>query len=162
MKEFRIYNTLKAERFCDSGVWSESPEDFEDELNEALKRDDTDLADYADETIFAEKIKSIRIETEKFRGRLYGAAVCKAADDWNEADTEALKKYLSGQYSDGWGEGFEQRPIIEFKDTEEMEFFDEDDEDGYYEEVEVDVEICVSFWQGNDGYRIMTEEELKG
>ena len=162
MKEFKLYNTLKAESFRDSGVWSESSEAFEDELNEALRNNNTDLAEYADETVFADRIKSIRIETEKYKDKLYGVAVCTATDDWNEADTEALKEYLIGQYADGWGEGFEQRPIIEFKDNEEMELFDEESGEEYYGKVEVDVEICISFWQSDDNYRIMTEEELKG
>ena len=163
MKEFRIYNTLKAESCSSENMsWSEDPENFEWELNEAIELDAVDLAEYADETIFAEKIKSIHIETEKFGGRLYGVAVCKAADNWNDTDTEALKTYLSGQYADGWGEGFEQRPISEYTETETETYYDEDEDEEYIGEYSVSVEVCVSFWQSDDGYRIMTEEELKG
>ncbi len=44
----------------------------------------------------------------------------------------------SGQESDGWGEGFEQRPI------------------------EIDEgELYVSFWNPSDSFFITTEEQLK-
>ena len=39
----------------------------------------------------------------------------------NEEEKELLKNYLSGQYTDGFGEGFEQRPILDYTSTEEYE-----------------------------------------
>lgn len=54
-------------------------------------------------------------------------------------DIEVLKEYWTGQMSDGWGEGFEQHPILV--------------EDG---------EIYVSFWNSENFWNVMTEEELMG
>ena len=36
---------------------------------------------------------------------------CKISEPLTENDIEVLKEYWTGQMSDGWGEGFEQRPI---------------------------------------------------
>ena len=63
------------------------------------------------------------------------AQVSKMADE----EMEDLQDYLHGQFSDGWGEGFEQRPI--------------NVEDG---------EIYVSFWNSANFWSVMTEEELMG
>ena len=83
-------------------------------------------------------------------------AYCTVEDDWTDEDTKQLKDYLSGQYSDGWGEGFEQREFAEFDELEE--FYDDENEE-YYEEY-VNYYVYASFWQ-RDGFRIMTEDELK-
>ena len=84
---------------------------------------------------------------EVYNGKLYGLATCTVSDDWNDTDTEQLKEYLTGQYSDGWGEGFEQREIFK---TDEI-YNDTYDDTTY---------VYVSFWQ-DKGFKIMTEAELK-
>ena len=54
---------------------------------------------------------------------------CRSAVAFTEEEIEALKDGISGQNSDGFGEGFEQRPI-------------ETDEGDMY----------VSFWNSKEGY----------
>ena len=45
------------------------------------------------------------------RDRLYGVLECKISEPLTEEEIKVLKEYWTGQMSDGWGEGFEQRPI---------------------------------------------------
>lgn len=57
------------------------------------------------------KVVSLKPYVEFIDGELMGVCdmVCKA--DLMPRELSEVKDYLSGQYSDGWGEGFEQRPI---------------------------------------------------
>ena len=159
MKTIRIYNTLTAETANENGYWNDNPMNFGYELAEALEFEnkEVDLADYADE--LEGRVTHIEIGTKIFKGRLYGEATCTVADDWTDEETKILKEYLTGQYADGWGEGFEQRPITTFEEEEDVEHEDEDGEI-YYEPEMIRTEVYVHFWQ-SEGYRIMTEEEFK-
>mgnify|MGYP000232217450 CR=1 FL=1 len=76
---------------------------------------------------------------EIWQGELWGVLEVKSHGSLSEKELEAVKDYWSGQESDGWGEGFEQRPI--------------QIEDG---------ELYVSFWNSSDSFFITTEEQLKG
>ena len=111
--------------------------------------------------IYYKKLHKVRMDAEWIGRKLYGVAICEVDDDWTDDDTAQLKEYLSGQYSDGWGEGFELREIDSFTETETCEEYDEEADEYYESEWEVRYDVYISFWQG-DNYRIMTEAELKG
>lgn len=160
-KIIKLYNTLHWSAWGgDNEVNLDSRQfEFYGDLYDALEADDTDLAPYADSyhgDTYYEKLISTKISCEKINNTIFGVAECEVPDDWTDDDTEQLKEYLSGQYSDGWGEGFEQHEIASYE--EEDEFWDEEDEEYYYDTTTYCV--YVSFWQYND-YRIMTEDELK-
>ena len=159
MKTIRIYNTLTAESANENGYWNDNPMNFGYELSEALEFEnkEVDLADYADE--LEGRVTHIEIGTIVYKGRLYGEATCTVADDWTDKETEILKEYLTGQYADGWGEGFEQRAITDFYEEEEVEYEDEDGET-YCDTERIHTEVYIHFWQ-SEGYKIMTEEEFK-
>lgn len=71
-------------------------------------------------------------------GRLYGMAVCRVYDDLTNDEMRLFRDFWSGQMSDGFGEGFEQREIPCHDDSE----------------------IYVSFWNADDSWSIQTKEEM--
>lgn len=111
------------------------------EIEEALEREqnlDFDMAAYiTDHPTANDKLVSAVWSVEEIDGVLYGRIDCRSAVAFTEEEIEALKDGISGQNSDGFGEGFEQRPI-------------ETDEGDMY----------VSFWNSGDDYFIRTKEEM--
>lgn len=83
------------------------------------------------------KVVSVFPSVEVVDGGLYGVAVCQIKGRLNPDELNELKEYCVGQYSDGWGEGYEQRPRCT-----------------------CDGALYVSFWQ-YDGFFIQTKEEME-
>lgn len=91
---------------------------------------------YAEEDSINEKVKSVAFTVEERDGRLWGVAECQVVGTLTQEEMSTLTDYISGQASDGWGEGFEQREI----------------------RVDDGAEMYVHLWGGNN-WSIMTEEE---
>ena len=91
----------------------------------------SDHADIKGKVLFAEW------GVEEHRGALYGRIDCYLTEELSPEETERLKDAITGQNSDGLGEGFEQREI----------HIDEGD-------------LYVSYWQSNDEYFLHTEDEF--
>lgn len=102
------------------------PDELFDKANKMLKGED--LAEYVPEKLKG-IVHSIKLHFEPYEL----VAVIKADKSLYESDElkEELASYIEGQYSDGWGEGFEQRPIMEVSGFE----------DDQYEQVTADVYI---------------------
>ena len=117
--------------------------DSEDEINDALKEytanDENDMAAYynKDDGV-KEKLTSAVWSVELHGDKLFGRIDCSLKEALTAEETEALRDWLTGQCSDGLGEGFEQQPI----DT-------------------MDGELFVSFWNSGDDYAMMTEDEFE-
>lgn len=75
--------------------------------------DGGNLAPYIDSSLPRLRENVLRIEPDVvvYDGKLCGCAIVELKQELSERDWNALLDYISGQYSDGWGEGFEQRDI---------------------------------------------------
>lgn len=58
-----------------------------------------------------EKVKSLELTVVEHSGELKGCAVATVSLGLDSHEQDQVKEYLTGQYADGWGEGFEQTPI---------------------------------------------------
>ena len=75
---------------------------------------------------------------EEWDGRLWGVLEVQTRGELTEGELRELTEEWSGQCSDGWGEGFEQR------------------------EIKIDQgELNVSFWHSGGDFVIQPEAELK-
>ena len=96
------------------------------------------MAYLGDRKRFADKVYSIFPSVEKVGDRLMGVFTCQICGELDSYEYDELLHELSGQASDGWGEGFEQRDIH----TSEGD-------------------IYVSFYDTSGAWELMTEEEVK-
>ena len=117
---------------------ADSADEISDALKEYTANDENDMATYYNEDDgVSEKMTSAVWSVELHDGRLFGRIDCSLKEALTAEETEALRDWLTGQCSDGLGEGFEQQPI----DT-------------------MDGELFVSFWNSGDDYAMMTESEF--
>ncbi len=114
--------------------------DNEDKISEAIEQyinsDDYNMAYYYDEK-GQEKLLSADWGLAYIDGTLYGKVDIRLTEAMTAEETEALKDWISGQNSDGAGEGFEQKDIETDEGT-----------------------LNVSFWNSSDDYFIYDQEEM--
>ena len=122
---------------------------YADEIQAALDRDSSDLDEVRGlmeyfydndpdiEKTVNEKVRSLFVGVEVHEGKLWGVATIERTEPLTLAEYDRLKDYISGQYADGFGEGFEQRPI---KVGHE--------------------ELYVSLWSHEDSFFIDTQREF--
>lgn len=117
---------------------ADSADEISDALKEYTANDENDMAAYYNEGDgVSQKLTSAVWSVELRGGRLFGRIDCSLKEALTAEETEVLRDWLTGQCSDGLGEGFEQQPI----DT-------------------MDGELFVSFWNSGDDYAMMTESEF--
>jgi len=97
-----------------------------------------DYCGYEPDSVDA-KVLSAFVDAEVYENMLWGVLKCTLKEPLTNEEIAALKEYASGQYSDGYGEGFEQR-------ERKTEYGD----------------LYVHFWHSGDDYCVLTEQELKG
>lgn len=73
---------------------------------------DGNLMEYYDKDDgVARKATSLKISVEPHEGRLCGCATVTLTENLEPGELQSLFDYISGQYADGYGEGFEQQEI---------------------------------------------------
>lgn len=166
MKEYRFVNTLTLNLATENWTYPEDTSSLLpilDEVNELIDKDipeEGGLAYYLDDRYpeAKEKVRDIRIGVMELEGKVVGLAVVRAVEELSQQGIEEVKKYLTGQYSDGWGEGFEQRPIEEWQEEVEYEEYDEEEDDYYTYSGYENRELYLSFWSDKDWEIRLLEE----
>jgi hypothetical protein len=93
---------------------------------------------YHEDDSINRKVQSFFFTVEQIQDKLMGVAECRVQGELTDKELELFKEYISGQASDGFGEGFEQRGIKT-----------------------ADGEINVSLWSSNKSWSIKTKDELE-
>jgi hypothetical protein len=116
---------------------------YEDAILAAIAKEnrffenDRGLAEYIHDEALNKKVYSLYPSVEIVDGELWGVMTAGLKESLSGEETAALMEYVCGQNSDGYGEGFEQRPIKT-----------------------PDGEIYVSFWDSGN-YSMKMEQEMK-
>lgn len=131
--------------------WSDIYEDagdeyadgYESEIQEAFDEytadDDCDMIEYYDRNASArDKIVSAKWGFEEIGGKHFGVVEVQLTDPLTDEEEADFKDWISGQNSDGLGEGFEQHEI--------------NTDDGL---------LSVHFWNPGDDYYVDNEEEFR-
>ena len=161
LTELKFYCPLKVKRVIEPSFDEDGEEEFfddseelsdyetleyESEISSAIEAYQSDeeenrgiMAYLGDRKRFADKVYSIFPSVEKVGDRLMGVFTCQICGELDSYEYDELLHELSGQASDGWGEGFEQHEIH----TSEGD-------------------IYVSFYDTCGAWELMTEEEVKG
>ena len=92
--------------------------EYEDKILAALKKNQMPeekkrglMYWYGVQDSIDDKVRSVELTAEVRDGQLWGVAECRVMGELSSNELDDLKGYISGQASDGWGEGFEQREI---------------------------------------------------
>lgn len=146
--EIRLYCPLSflAEPQDDNSDMEEMPSqcfiDYEDEINERIvksldiKERERGLITWTDDAHLGQKIYSALPSVESRNGDLYGVVTLKSYGELDKAELIGITDEMTGQLSDGWGEGFEQRDI---KLGDEKVYISFWSSEKYYLKPEIDV-----------------------
>ena len=155
LKEVKFYCPLKIEQISDEEddweEYSDEPVDLPSycaisaagDVNLAIEEyaspceENRGIMAYLGDREMLGKVYSIFPSVERIGDDICGVFTCQLYDDLDSYELEALRSELSGQASDGWGEGFEQQEI----DTDDCG------------------KLYVSFY-GAPNWSMKTEEEL--
>ena len=114
--------------------------EVEDAIEAEQKDCGLDMSRYftvGDDPFVKDKLVSMAWHIEERKGVVYGRVDVGLRAELDARETQVLKDWILGQNSDGFGEGFEQRPIST-----------------------ADGDLYISFWNPEDDYFIMTREEF--
>lgn len=148
--ETRLYCPLtfrvEPDDYCDDYdvVDSANYIDYDYEINAAIRNDlETDedavkrgLAAYFHDENLDQKVLSAMPRVETRNGELYGVITVRSYGELDKVEMIDLVDDLTGQLSDGWGESYEQHPVMLGGDEVYISFWNSDD---YFLKPESDV-----------------------
>ena len=170
MENFTYYvkGTVIGNKECQNDGEVLQPADlaeFCEEINNLIKEDEySNLAEYYDEGPggILSIIPSVIVDVD---GKLYSLTTIKADHELAAEEMIDMLDYLSGQFSDGWGEGFEQRSFYECPEEIECEEWDEEEQEYYRESYTETAYFYISFWysekEGREPHRLWFETPKK-
>ncbi|MDD4546135.1 MAG: hypothetical protein PHR24_02415 [Oscillospiraceae bacterium] len=123
----------------DNDILLDYEQDIRDAIQKEQHRDGEDMAKYywGNDGVKA-KLVSAEWDVEQKSGELFGSIHVRFNEPLTDEETAALKSWISGQNSDGLGEGFEQRPV--------------ETEDG---------DLYISYWHSGDSYFLYDKDEME-
>ena len=124
----KLYMPMTVDRFESDGWGGTEDEPTElsnyeavryvDSINAALRRESLPaeaerglMHYYGKNDDIARKVRKVTFAAEVRDQKLWGVAECQVASELTPMELTGLKEFVSGQASDGFGEGFEQREI---------------------------------------------------
>ena len=158
MKQYKytVKGTILGSRCYEDYTEDMTPEEMVEYMEEISSlfpgSDDDELAQYIhedgerDSQIYG-VVTDIRVNVKNIKGTLYSWTEVTANRELTEIEKEALLDYLTGQFSDGYGEGLEQQEFNSYTDTDVSEEWDEEEQETYMEEYEVRVDMYLHLWQ---------------
>ena len=161
MKQYKyaIKGTIMGSRCYEDYTEDMTPEElveYVEEISALFPRDPEDeLAQYIHESgerdgMLYGVVTEIWVGVKNINGKLYSWTEVTANRELNEIEKEALLDYLTGQFSDGYGEGLEQREFNSYTDTDVVEEWDEEEQETYMEEVETRVDMYLHLWNSKN------------
>ena len=124
----KLYMPMTVDRFESDGYGGTENEPTElsnyeavryvDSINAALRHEELPaeaerglMHYYSKNDDIAQKVRKVTFSAEVRDQKLWGVAECQVAGELTSVELTELKEFVSGQASDGFGEGFEQREI---------------------------------------------------
>lgn len=134
--------------------------EYLDEIKQLLD-DDNELAQYLHEdSIIYGVVTEIRVGVKVFNHNLYSWTQVTANRKLTKEEKNALLDYLSGQFSDGYGEGLEQQRFTSYTDTATYEEYDEENDEFYDVEYDVEVDCYFHLWDSDLELQFVAVDEI--
>lgn len=120
-----------------------------DEIKEFIEDEKEELAQYIDDrySCLYGVVTEIYAGVKLMDGQMFSLTEVTTTRELSDEEKSALLEYLIGQFSDGWGEGVEQREFTEVTEYETEEYYDEDEEEVVTDEFPVQTYLYLHFWQ---------------
>lgn len=152
--KYYVKGTLRGSRSSDEFMDDMAPYElieYVDDIESLF--DDNELAQYIDEdrhkAIYG-VVTEILVGVKVIDHNLYSWTEVTATRELTESEQKELLDYLSGQFSDGYGEGLEQQRFTSYSDTATSEEYDEETGEHYEDEYPITVDCYLHLWNSNE------------